>query len=119
MSEIIKSTEIIEEKQQKGYYKVVNEYYKEVDDIQMIDGVETVVGKKKIVTGRDVEWVWTDEKELASREIANLKAKLAATDYQAIKYAEGLITAEEYSEMKAQRQLWRDRINELEKVLES
>lgn len=47
-------------------------------------------------------------------EIAELKAKLAETDYQAIKYAEGLLTAEEYAEMRAQRQAWRDRINELE-----
>ena len=47
-------------------------------------------------------------------EIAELKAKLAATDYQAIKYAEGFFTDEEYAEMRAQRQAWRDRINELE-----
>ncbi|MBR2335813.1 MAG: hypothetical protein IKA62_06290 [Clostridia bacterium] len=50
-------------------------------------------------------------------EIAELKAKLAATDYQAIKYAEGVLSEEEYSDMKAQRQLWRDRINELEEVV--
>lgn len=49
-------------------------------------------------------------------EIAELKVKLAATDYQAIKYAEGVLSEEEYAEMKAQRQLWRDRINELEEV---
>ena len=49
-------------------------------------------------------------------EIAELKAKLAATDYQAIKYAEGVLSEEEYAEMKAQRQAWRDRINELEEV---
>ena len=47
-------------------------------------------------------------------EIAELKAKLDATDYQAIKYAEGILSDEEYAEMKAQRQAWRDRINELE-----
>lgn len=49
-------------------------------------------------------------------EIAELKAKLAATDYQAIKYAEGVLNEEEYTDMKAQRQLLRDRINELEEV---
>ena len=48
------------------------------------------------------------------QEIAELKAKLDATDYQAIKYAEGFLSDEEYAEMKAQRQAWRDRINELE-----
>ena len=49
-------------------------------------------------------------------EISELKGKLAATDYQAIKYAEGVLSEEEYAEMKAQRQAWRDRINELEEV---
>ena len=49
-------------------------------------------------------------------EIAELKIKLASTDYQAIKYAEGVLSEEEYADMKAQRQAWRDRINELEEV---
>ena len=49
-------------------------------------------------------------------EISELKGKLASTDYQAIKYAEGVLSEEEYAEMKAQRQAWRDRINELEEV---
>ena len=51
------------------------------------------------------------------QEIAELKSKLDATDYQAIKYAEGFLTDEEYAEMKAQRQAWRDRINELEVLI--
>ena len=79
MSEIIKNNEIIEE-QPKGYYKVVNEYYKEVDNIQMIDDVETVVGKKKIITGRDVEWVWTDEEELKKQRRNERKPLLDAFD---------------------------------------
>lgn len=49
-----------------------------------------------------------------AEEIAELKAKLAATDYQAIKYAEGVLSAEEYEPTKIIRQEWRDRINELE-----
>ena len=47
-------------------------------------------------------------------EIAELKQQLADTDYKAIKYAEGQIAEEEYSETKEQRQTLRDRINELE-----
>lgn len=57
------------------------------------------------------------ESEQAEQEIQELKQKLFDTDYQAIKFAEGLLTADEYAETKAQRQLWRDRINELEKLL--
>lgn len=51
-------------------------------------------------------------------EIEELKQKLFDTDYQAIKYAEGLISEEEYESIKVKRQSWRDRINELEKELE-
>lgn len=47
-------------------------------------------------------------------QIAELKANLADTDYQAIKYAEGWLTDEEYEPIKEQRQAWRDEINELE-----
>ena len=49
-----------------------------------------------------------------NKEISELKAKLAATDYQAIKFAEGWITADDYAPTKALRNSWRARINELE-----
>lgn len=48
------------------------------------------------------------------QQIAGLKQNLADTDYKAIKYAEGLISEQEYAEIKAQRQSWRDEINRLE-----
>ena len=54
---------------------------------------------------------------LANQKINELKQKLYETDYQAIKYAEGVITEEEYAPMKAQRQEWRDEINNLEQQL--
>lgn len=57
-------------------------------------------------------------KELASREIAELKMKLTATDYKAIKYAEGEMSASEYAPIKAERAAWRARINELEEELQ-
>ena len=47
-------------------------------------------------------------------QINELKEKLRETDYQAIKYAEGLISEEDYAPTKKQRQEWRDKINELE-----
>lgn len=46
--------------------------------------------------------------------IDELRTLLAESDYKAFKYAEGWITAEDYAEVKAQRQAWRDEINELE-----
>lgn len=47
-----------------------------------------------------------------------LKHLLNSTDYQAIKYAEGELTASEYAPIKKQRKAWREEINELEKEIE-
>ena len=52
----------------------------------------------------------------ASAEIKTLKQLLSESDYKALKYAEGIISEEEYAPVKAQRQAWRDRINELENI---
>lgn len=52
--------------------------------------------------------------EFKQMQISQLKAQLAETDYKAIKFAEGWITAEEYEPVKAKRQAIRDKINELE-----
>lgn len=57
------------------------------------------------------------EQKLA--EIESLKAQLASTDYKAIKFAEGWLTADEYAPIKQQRQELRNRINELENDTES
>lgn len=51
------------------------------------------------------------EKEL---QIIALKSNLQKTDYEAIKYAEGLITEADYATIKAQRQAWRNEINTIE-----
>jgi len=58
----------------------------------------------------------TERKEQLRKasQISKLKRELAKTDYQAIKYAEGWITEEEYAPIKAQRQALRNQINELE-----
>lgn len=48
-----------------------------------------------------------------------LKRLLSETDYQAIKYAEGLISVEDYKEIKELRQSYRDEINELESKLKA
>lgn len=52
-----------------------------------------------------------------TQEIEQCKAQLSATDYQAIKHSEGLISDEDYAPIKAQRQALRDRINALETKL--
>ena len=50
-------------------------------------------------------------------EIRALKSLLVDTDYVGIKVGEGSATHEEYAEVLAKRQAWRDRINELEAML--
>lgn len=50
-------------------------------------------------------------------EIRTLKRSLAETDYKAIKYAEGVMTDEDYQATGIQRQAWRRRINELEALI--
>lgn len=57
------------------------------------------------------------QRVLALREVRELKARLSETDYAVIKIAEGAATSEEYSEVIAQREAWRARINELEAQL--
>ena len=55
----------------------------------------------------------------ALAEINALKQLLAGTDYQALKHADGALSDDEYNEVKAQRQEWRDKINELEAQIAS
>ena len=62
----------------------------------------------------------TEEDKLKDQyrlEITQLKKQLSDTDYKAIKYAEGQISEDEYSEIKSERQGYRDRINYLESQL--
>ena len=45
--------------------------------------------------------------------------KLQQTDYKAIKFAEGLLTASEYAPVREQRNAWRNEINKLEQDLKA
>ena len=47
-------------------------------------------------------------------EINALEQLLAQSDYLALKHADGALTDEEYADARAERQQWRDRINELQ-----
>lgn len=93
----------------------------EADDEQYAQTLVTDSGKAwRVVDGKLVIDVYDQDlcdKECFEGEIAVLKQSLAETDYQAIKFAEGLITESEYAEIKAKRQAWRDEINELEKKI--
>lgn len=70
-----------------------------------------VVGGKLELVDYDI-----DTPETRCIKISMLKERLASSDYQAIKYAEGQLSEEEYAPIKAQRQAWRDEINRLEEL---
>ena len=59
------------------------------------------------------EWVEYTTEEYAEGRISELKQLLADTDYVAAKIAEGAATREDYADVIAQRQAWRDEINAL------
>ncbi|MCM1221916.1 MAG: hypothetical protein NC548_46335 [Lachnospiraceae bacterium] len=51
-------------------------------------------------------------------EINGLKQLLAATDYKALKHADGAISDEDYEPVRMERQKLRDEINRKEQELE-
>jgi hypothetical protein len=59
------------------------------------------------------------EYEKAQARIAELKQMLAGSDYVVIKIAEGVSTADDYSEILNSRKAWRAEINELELVVDN
>ena len=105
-----------------SHYEVIREYPNGGKDVKKVIDVE---GRPYIPAHVETEeiqiYVPYTERELelisASCEIGELKQKLRDTDYKAIKYAEGVLSEDEYSETKAQRQAWRDRINESERLV--
>lgn len=80
-------------------------------------------GKKVELTAEEIAALEAERKayeesdEYKQSQIDMLKAELSKTDYKAIKYAEGWITAEEYEPIKAERQALRDKINAIEAAL--
>ena len=60
-----------------------------------------------------------ENKEEYLHEINYLKVLLSQTDYLAIKYSEGWLTEEEYAKTKQLRQSYRDKINDLEALIET
>ena len=69
-------------------------------------------------TDEDYETVQVYERipdaELIQRRIEELKQCLSDTDYVVIKIAEGVATAEEYTDIITNRQAWRAEINQLQ-----
>ena len=95
-----------------GYEKqtIQESYYA---DVQV--GTEKVIKVRPILIENDNER--EQRLKYVTHRINELKKLLKDTDYQAIKYAEGLISENDYQPIKALRQSYRDEINMLEEEL--
>ena len=96
----------------KSGWDIENNYIS-IEDTQQSD-INGWTYKKELCPMKTEEDHLKDQYRL---EITQLKKALSDTDYKAIKYAEGQISEEEYSEIKSVRQGYRDRINYLEGLL--
>ena len=83
------------------------------DEVREAADVELVKVNGEFVTKDDIKAI----RKMKDAKIAELKQKLADTDYKAIKYVEGEYTDEEYEPIKEMRKEWRRAINELEEQL--
>lgn len=101
-------------------YEVVPTPYVEINDeryytlVGMANSGKELYLSNLIEKSFDLREIVISQEQQRQNRIAELKNSLAQTDYQAIKYAEGQLSASEYAKMKKQRQAWRDEINELE-----
>ena len=111
----------------KKYAKIINE---ETKQCEVGLGTNAAFYKSIGMTELEVEQAWNGvfyisgyapekpESIKAAEEIAELKQKLADSDYAVIKIAEGAATQADYAELIEQRAQWRARINELEATIE-
>lgn len=105
----------VAERAEQGHYEVIKTYENGGQDMEWVVDVPYVAPQEAYDEYEHIQVYvpYTDE-QLAEREIETLKRNLADTDYQAIKYAEGVMTESEYAPIKAQREDWRYRINYLQ-----
>ena len=105
----IKHYDAVEE---QGHYETIKEYANGGKDVEWVVDVKGVEEHDEF---EDIQiYIPYTEQEIAEIRISELKGYLYKTDYQAIKYAEGEISAEEYAPIKEQRRQWRAEINRLE-----
>lgn len=108
--------------QEQSHFETVKEYPNGGKDVKKVIDVE---GREAVPEHDETEEIQVYipytaaqlQKRVSEKRIAELKRLLATTDYKAIKYAEGEMTASEYYETKTQRKAWRAEINALEAQL--
>ena len=105
----------IQEQAEVGHYEVVRTFENGGKEKTWVIDIPYVPYQEAYDEYEQIQvYVLYTDKELAEREIKSLKQKLADTDYQAIKYAEGVMSESDYAPIKQQREDWRYRINYLQ-----
>lgn len=103
--------------QEIGHYEVVKTYANGGQDVRWVVDVE---GSKEQEAYDETELIYVytpyTDYDLAKKRIDELKEMLKNTDYQAIKFAEGVMYESEYAPVRTQRQAWREEINRLQVV---
>lgn len=85
----------------------------EIPEIEPLKQKLIVVDGELTVSDTSSEYL----KYQINESIRQYKEWLKESDYKAIKYAEGVLSEEEYLPVKAQREQWRAEINALEQEL--
>lgn len=100
------------------YYKSQHGFLKQDDELKNYEekGYVQITEEEWNVEQAKIMEIFnpTQGKGFLLKQINEYKDQLRATDYQAIKYAEGWLSEQEYASIKTQRQQWRDAINSLE-----
>lgn len=81
---------------------------------KIVDGEEIELTAEEIAVMEEKRKEHQNSIEYRIKQINKLKQKLSDTDYIVIKIAEGVATTEEYADVIAKRQEWREQINILE-----
>ena len=113
----------VEEVKEEGHYEIVAEYPNGGQDVEWIIDTPRVEGKK--AWNETIEYqvyhLYTDAEIKIQRleeQIKYAQEELAKSDFQAIKYAEGLYTEEQYKPIRELRQSFRNKINESKHEIE-
>jgi hypothetical protein len=89
----------------------------ECDDIEQVTLHKTKlksVENGKAVLDNSGDYTESHKRAMKNGRIMELKKLLSDTDYMCLKHMDGALTDAEYAKTKAQRQAWRDEINQLE-----
>ena len=104
--------------EEQGHWEVLAEYPNGGKDVDWVIDVPGEPAKEAWDEYEDIQrFIKYTESELAIRKIEELKQKLFATDYVALKIVEGAATLEDYKDTIIQRSKWRSEINSLEAKL--